>query len=178
MHGHRQHPTPQHCRLTTLPRPNAPGWCSRLSGRAHSVGLFQTSSRRAGKGGHRDHILGHALAGGGEGRKRYDKGPDLKTVAATIELLWYPELDLSHLYTTPQWPTSTRAPPLTSGCDRQPTASFNPGWQAVQNALPSDVSASRLFPSRTSPILLRACSATSASVGLMSRCSTSSYACM
>ena len=46
---------------------------------------------------HRDYVLGHAPSGT-EGDTRYDKGPGLKAVAKTLELLTYPELDLSHLY--------------------------------------------------------------------------------
>ena len=51
---------------------------------------------------HRDHMMGHASAGGGEGRIRYDKGPGLKSVAATLALLGYPEVDLSHLWVGPE----------------------------------------------------------------------------
>lgn len=48
---------------------------------------------------HVAYLFGHSQ-GGGEGRERYDKGPGLKAVAATLALLRYPELDLSHLYVT------------------------------------------------------------------------------
>ena len=46
---------------------------------------------------HIDFLMGHARDGG-EGRTRYDKGPGLKAVAATLALLRFPEIDLSHLY--------------------------------------------------------------------------------
>jgi integrase len=46
---------------------------------------------------HVDFLMGHARQGS-EGRIRYDKGPGLKAVAATLALLRYPEVDLSHLY--------------------------------------------------------------------------------
>ena len=46
----------------------------------------------------RDFMMGHGGQGGGEGRVRYDKGPGLKACAATLALLRYPEIDLSHLY--------------------------------------------------------------------------------
>jgi hypothetical protein len=44
-----------------------------------------------------DFLMGHA-SGGGEGRSRYDKGPELKARAATLALLSFPEVDLAHLY--------------------------------------------------------------------------------
>lgn len=44
-----------------------------------------------------NYLFGHAL-GPGQGGERYDKGPGLKKVAATLALLSYPEIDLSHLY--------------------------------------------------------------------------------
>ncbi len=46
---------------------------------------------------HRDFIMGHARPTG-EGNERYDKGPGLAAAAATIALLTYPEIDLSHHY--------------------------------------------------------------------------------
>ena len=46
---------------------------------------------------HLNYVMGHATDTG-EGGGRYDKGPGLKAVAATLALLRYPELDLSHLY--------------------------------------------------------------------------------
>lgn len=46
---------------------------------------------------HIDFLMGHGR-GGGEGRERYDKGPGLKAAAATLGLLAFPEVDLSHLY--------------------------------------------------------------------------------
>ncbi len=46
---------------------------------------------------HVAYLFGHGQ-GGGEGRERYDKGPGLKAAAATLALLTYPELDLSHLH--------------------------------------------------------------------------------
>lgn len=46
---------------------------------------------------HVAYLLGHSQ-GGGEGRDRYDKGPGLKAVAATLALLQFPEVDLSHLH--------------------------------------------------------------------------------
>lgn len=46
---------------------------------------------------HVDFLLGHS-SGGGEGKARYDKGPGLKAVAATLALLKFPEVDLSHLH--------------------------------------------------------------------------------
>jgi integrase len=42
-------------------------------------------------------ITGHSQQGS-EGDVRYDKGPGVKAIAQTLELLEYPELDLSHLY--------------------------------------------------------------------------------
>lgn len=49
---------------------------------------------------HVAYLMGHSQ-GGGEGRERYDKGPDLKAAAETLGLLRFPEFDLSGLYTTP-----------------------------------------------------------------------------
>lgn len=46
---------------------------------------------------HRDFIMGHARPAG-EGNERYDKGPGLAAAAATLALLTYPEIDLSHHY--------------------------------------------------------------------------------
>jgi integrase len=46
---------------------------------------------------HVNFLMGHA-SGGGEGRQRYDKGPGLKALAATLGLLAFPEVDLSHLH--------------------------------------------------------------------------------
>lgn len=46
---------------------------------------------------HRDYLMGHG-GGATEGDVRYDKGPGLKAVAATLALLKYPEVDLSDLY--------------------------------------------------------------------------------
>ncbi len=46
---------------------------------------------------HVEFLMGHS-GGGGEGSTRYDKGPGLKEVAATLALLVFPEVDLSHLY--------------------------------------------------------------------------------
>jgi integrase len=51
---------------------------------------------------HRDHMMGHASTGGGEGRIRYDKGPGLRAAAETLALLSYPELDFSRLYVGPR----------------------------------------------------------------------------
>ncbi len=48
---------------------------------------------------HIDFLMGHAQAGG-EGQTRYDKGPGLKAVAATLALLRFPEIDLSRLYSS------------------------------------------------------------------------------
>ncbi|NMJ43465.1 hypothetical protein GWK16_19615 [Roseomonas sp. JC162] len=53
---------------------------------------------------HRDYLMGHG-GGATEGDVRYDKGPGLKATAATLALLRYPELDLSHLY----WPDADPA---------------------------------------------------------------------
>lgn len=39
---------------------------------------------------------------GGEGMARYFKGPELKAAAATLALLRFPEVDLSHLYVHPE----------------------------------------------------------------------------
>ncbi len=50
---------------------------------------------------HVAYVLGHSQ-GGGEGRERYDKGPGLQAVAETLALLRYPELDLTHLYESPE----------------------------------------------------------------------------
>lgn len=47
---------------------------------------------------HRDFIMGHG-GGGTEGDTRYDKGAGLQAAAATLALLAYPEIDLSHLHT-------------------------------------------------------------------------------
>ncbi|MBR0652742.1 hypothetical protein GXW78_24005 [Roseomonas terrae] len=49
---------------------------------------------------HRDYLMGHG-GSGTEGDVRYDKGPGLKAVAATLALLRYPEIDLSHLHVHP-----------------------------------------------------------------------------
>lgn len=46
---------------------------------------------------HRDYLMGHARQGS-EGDQRYDKGPGLAAAAATLELLRFPEVNLSHLY--------------------------------------------------------------------------------
>lgn len=46
---------------------------------------------------HRDYLMGHG-GGGTEGDMRYDKGPGLKATAATLALLQFPEVDLSHLH--------------------------------------------------------------------------------
>ena len=46
---------------------------------------------------HVDFLMGHARRGS-EGAVRYDKGPGLKAVAATLALLSYPEVDLSGLH--------------------------------------------------------------------------------
>ncbi|NGM20411.1 site-specific integrase [Roseomonas stagni] len=46
---------------------------------------------------HVDFLMGHARQGS-EGAVRYDKGPGLKAVAATLALLSYPEVDLSGLH--------------------------------------------------------------------------------
>jgi integrase len=46
---------------------------------------------------HRDYLMGHS-GGSTEGDVRYDKGPGLKAAAATLALLTYPEVDLSHLH--------------------------------------------------------------------------------
>ncbi len=46
---------------------------------------------------HVNYLFGHSQ-GGGEGRERYDKGPGLTAAAATLALLAFPEVDLSHLY--------------------------------------------------------------------------------
>lgn len=46
---------------------------------------------------HRDYLMGHG-GGATEGDVRYDKGPGLKAIAATLALLRYPEVDLSHLH--------------------------------------------------------------------------------
>jgi len=45
-------------------------------------------------------MFGHAPTGAGvtEGDLRYDKGPGLRMAAATLALLQYPALDVSHLY--------------------------------------------------------------------------------
>jgi integrase len=48
---------------------------------------------------HVDFLFGHARTGS-EGRERYDKGPGLKALAATLGLLAYPEIDLSRLYSS------------------------------------------------------------------------------
>ncbi len=46
---------------------------------------------------HRDFIMGHA-SGGTEGDIRYDKGAPLPELAATLALLSFPEVNLSHLH--------------------------------------------------------------------------------
>jgi len=46
---------------------------------------------------HRDFIMGHA-SGGTEGDTRYDKGAPLAELAATLALLSFPEVNLSHLH--------------------------------------------------------------------------------
>jgi integrase len=46
---------------------------------------------------HRDFMMGHA-AGGTQGDVRYDKGDQLAQAAATLALLKFPEINLSHLY--------------------------------------------------------------------------------
>lgn len=53
---------------------------------------------------HRDYLMGHG-GGATEGDVRYDKGPGLKAVAATLALLTYPEVDLSRLYVPQPVPT-------------------------------------------------------------------------
>ena len=45
---------------------------------------------------HLNYMFGHAT-GAGQGAERYDKGPGLTAAAATLALLRYPEIDLSHL---------------------------------------------------------------------------------
>lgn len=52
---------------------------------------------------HRDRIMGHTSPGGSEGDNTYDDGPQgFPEVAATLSLLSYPELDLSHLHVEPE----------------------------------------------------------------------------
>lgn len=46
---------------------------------------------------HVDYLMGHQPTGG-EGRRRYDKGPPPSESVTTLSLLSYPELDFSHLH--------------------------------------------------------------------------------
>jgi hypothetical protein len=71
-------------------------------------------------------MLGHSL-GGGEGGMRYDKGPGFKAAAATLTLLRYPEIDLSHLYINASAGPAQEAAELTRWVPRTASHELAPG---------------------------------------------------